>query len=54
MTYKLIKNRMTEEIDVVNKIMEGKILSIPFDLANRDYQEYLEWLSEGNTPEEAE
>lgn len=23
---------------------------IPFDEANRDYTEYLEWLSKGNTP----
>jgi hypothetical protein len=27
---------------------------IPFDLANRDYQEYLKWLEEGNTPLPAE
>ena len=28
--------------------------SIPFDLANADYQEYLEWKAAGNTPEAAD
>jgi hypothetical protein len=27
---------------------------IPFDPDNTDYQEYLEWVAEGNTPEEAD
>ena len=27
---------------------------IPLDPANTDYQEYLQWLADGNTPEEAE
>ena len=26
---------------------------IPFDPANTDYQEFLKWLEEGNTPEAA-
>ena len=29
-------------------------LAIPKDEANTDYQEYLEWVSKGNTPEEAD
>ena len=27
---------------------------IPFAPGNRDYEEYLKWLSEGNTPEPAD
>jgi len=27
---------------------------IPFDSANTDYQAYLKWVSEGNTPEQAD
>jgi len=33
---------------------DGSISSIPFNEFNRDYQAYLAWVAEGNTPEPAE
>ena len=38
--------------NMIKRISDGAF--IPFDSDNRDYQEYLEWVAEGNTPEEAE
>ena len=32
----------------------GLIFCIPFDESNTDYQEYLAWVAEGNTPKAAE
>jgi hypothetical protein len=48
--YKLVKNFRANGINVVNKIEEGRIISIPFDPANTDYQAYLKWVSEGGVP----
>jgi len=52
--YKLKKNVITGEINVVLKIEEGLIISIPFVNDNTDYQAYLKWVSEGNEPLPAE
>ena len=46
--YKLIKNTLTNKINIVQRLSDNAF--IPFDLANTDYQEYLKWLEEGNTP----
>ncbi len=56
-TYKLYKNS-DGEVKFVTKnydLSEGNIvIDIPFDEENTDYQEYLEWVAEGNTAEAAD
>jgi hypothetical protein len=39
----------------ISKLEDGKqVCVIPCELANTDYQAYLKWLEEGNTPLPAE
>jgi len=52
--YKLINDDFGNNIGVKLTVSNNNVKSIPFDPANTDYQEYLQWLDDGNTPEEAE
>ena len=54
MSYKLIKNFEDSELPVNAVLNLNTGGYIPFDPANTDYQEYLEWVAEGNTPEPAD
>jgi hypothetical protein len=51
--YKLIKNPQGVD-SAVNFEKDGIQYSIPFNPDNTDYQKYLEWVAEGNTPEPAD
>jgi hypothetical protein len=42
--YQLVK----DQPNIVRRLADGA--GIPFDPANTDYQAYLKWVSEGNTP----
>ena len=44
----------TGSVDTKGIIRKEDNVYIPFDEANTDYQEYLEWVAEGNTAEAAD
>ena len=53
--YKRYKNSYGVVQDGAMKFVDGvHVLSLPFDEANRDYQDYLAWVAEGNTAEAAD
>lgn len=55
--YKLLKktthfadNTITEVVCGACKEENGVLISFPFNPDNTDYQQYLKWVAEGNTP----
>jgi len=54
-SYKFIKFSLNEDAKhVIRTTDDGRIVIVPFDSDNIDYQEYLEWVAEGNTAEAAD
>ena len=53
--YQLTKEYPNQPPNGVIKFVDGNfVMWIPFDPANTDYQAYLKWVADGNTPEAAE
>ena len=52
MYQQIIDQETKQSANVIKRLSDNAC--IPFDPANTDYQEYLKWLAEGNTPEAAE
>ena len=54
--YKLVKNPMTNKVDVVLKTEDGSKVKfyIPFSTNNSNYNDYLAWVAKGNTAEAAD
>ena len=51
--YQLLPDDITgQPSNVIRRTTDNVFIAM--DEANRDYQEYLEWLAEGNTPEAAD
>ena len=53
-TYQLYSRNGAEPDAVVGITEDGGCVSFIFDPNNPDYQQYLAWLAEGNTPQPAD
>ena len=55
MIYQLVNDQITKQLCSISVLKDGiRVMSIPADPDNTDYQTYLKWLADGNTPLPAE
>jgi hypothetical protein len=54
MIYKLYKAFPSDVVNAAMTVNANPCVSFLFDPDNTDYQAYLKWVAEGNTPEPAE
>ena len=52
--YKFVKSPYTGENIGIKKQIDNVVSQFAFDEGNKDYQDYLEWVAEGNTAEAAD
>ena len=52
--YKFVKSPYTGENIGIKKQIDNVVSQFTFDEGNKDYQDYLEWVAEGNTAEAAD
>ena len=50
----MITYKIFSSTSVFKLVDNAVVMCIPLDPANTDYQEYLKWLAEGNTPQPAD
>tara|TARA_Y100000114_G_C11736880_1_gene316685 strand:- start:183 stop:368 length:186 start_codon:yes stop_codon:yes gene_type:complete len=53
-TFSYKEDGTTVDVTVQDVLDTETKIAIPKDEANRHYQEYLEWVAEGNTPDPAD
>lgn len=47
-----ISTSILDNSQMIVRCIEGATMWIPMDIGNVDYQNYLSWVADGNTPEE--
>ena len=51
---KYIESEFTNQNVGVSAVIDGEIVSVPLDTANRHYQAILDWVADGNTIQDAD